>query len=137
VAEEGYDPKRSRVSDETMQNFLKGKVSGDITDIPGIGPAAAKKLAEGEDENDQITNTFQFIGKFLMIKGTEPDDEGNERTVDTRVHLDRFWYFLKEKSISSHRSGIVKAIAEKVNQMMPGIYDAAEYDDVDDDSDSE
>lgn len=49
-----------------MQNFLKGKVSGDITDIPGIGPAAAKKLAEGEDENDQITNTFQFIGKVRI-----------------------------------------------------------------------
>jgi len=112
-----------------MQNFLKGKVSGDITDIPGIGPAAAKKLAKGDSHDEMITNTFQLIGKFLMFKG--PDD-GEDNNVGTREHLDKFWYFLQEKEISSHRSGIVKAIAEKVNQMMPGIYDASEYDDIED-----
>ena len=65
-----------------------------------------------------------------MLKG--PNDD--EHKVETREHLDKFWYFLSDINISSHRSGIVKAIAEKVNQMMPGIYDAAEYDE---DSDSD
>jgi len=120
----GYDPKRSRVSDETMNIFQKGKITGDLTDIPGIGPAAVKKLRAIEPEEEKITNTFQLIGKFLMLKG--PNDD--EHKVETREHLDKFWYFLSDINISSHRSGIVKAIAEKVNQMMPGIYDAAEYD---------
>ena len=50
-----------------------------------------------------------------MCKGPNTDDH----TVGTVEHLDKFWLFLKEKDIASHRSGIVKAIAEKVNQMMP------------------
>lgn len=31
--------------------------------VPGIGPAAAKALASGDDPNEKITNTFQLIGK--------------------------------------------------------------------------
>ena len=59
---QGYDPKRSRVNDDTMMDFIRGTVSGDIQDIPGIGPAAAKKLAAGEGD-DKVTNTYQLIGK--------------------------------------------------------------------------
>jgi len=58
----GYDPKRSRVSDSTMAEFLRGTVTGDITEVPGIGPSAAKKLADGELD-DSVSNTFQLIGK--------------------------------------------------------------------------
>lgn len=61
-AEQGYDPKRSRVSDDTMMDFIRGSVGGDITEVPGIGPAAAKKLADGEGD-ESITNTYQLIGK--------------------------------------------------------------------------
>ncbi len=59
---QGYDPKRSRVNDDTMMDFIRGTVTGDIQDIPGIGPAAAKKLAAGEGD-DKVTNTYQLIGK--------------------------------------------------------------------------
>ena len=38
----GYDPRRSRVSDDKMNEFLRGQLSGDLTEVPGIGPAAVK-----------------------------------------------------------------------------------------------
>mmetsp|Transcript_14455 Transcript_14455/g.17574 ORF Transcript_14455/g.17574 Transcript_14455/m.17574 type:complete len:136 (+) Transcript_14455:92-499(+) len=129
----GYDPKRSRVSDDKMTEFLRGKLTGDLSEVPGIGPAAIKKLKDAEEDDDKITNTFQLIGKFLMLKG--PDEDGNK--VETREHMEKFWYYLQEKGISAHRSGIVRCIAEKVNGMMPGIYDASEYADSDSDSDGE
>lgn len=116
-----------------MNEFLRGQLSGDLQEVPGIGPAAKKKLGEGDVDGDVVTNTFQLVGKFLMLKG--PDD-GDEK-VGTREHMEKFWYWLQEKGISSHRSGIVRCIAEKMNAMMPGIYDASEYadDDSDDDDD--
>lgn len=133
MTDTGYDPSRSRVSDDKMNEFLRGQLSGDLQEVPGIGPAAKKKLGEGDADGDVITNTFQLVGKFLMLKG--PDD-GDEK-VGTREHMEKFWYWLQEKGISSHRSGIVRCIAEKMNAMMPGIYDASEYADDDDDSDDE
>jgi len=131
MVEQGYDPKRSRVSDDTMADFQRGRLSGDLSEVPGIGPAAIRKLGVGENDDDRVTNTYQLIGKFLMLKG--PDDDGGK--VQSRMHMEKFWYWLQEKEISSHRSAIVKAIAEKVNGMMPGIYDATAYDSDDSDED--
>jgi len=51
----GYDPKKSRVSDDTLADFFRSQLTGDLQEIPGIGPAAAKCLAEGDDD-DKITN---------------------------------------------------------------------------------
>jgi hypothetical protein len=137
----GYDPRRSRVSDDRMAEFQRGRLTGDLSEVPGIGPAAIKKLSSGEEE-DKITNTFQLIGKFLMLKGPDGDgngdgEDGSDGKVDTVEHMERFWFFLQEKGISSHRSGIVRCIAEKVNGMMPGIYDASQYADDDDDDDDD
>lgn len=63
----GYDPRRSRVSDDKMNEFLRGQLSGDLTEVPGIGPAAVKKLAEGDLDGDKVTNTFQLIGKVRIF----------------------------------------------------------------------
>jgi len=63
-----------------------------------------------------------------MLKG--PDD-GDEK-VESLEHMEKFWHWLASKGISSHRSGIVRAIAEKLNSMMPGIYDADDYEDEED-----
>lgn len=62
----GYDPRRSRVSDDTMMDFVRGQISGDLTEVPGIGPKTAEKLgivAEGEDDSEAVTNTYQLFGK--------------------------------------------------------------------------
>ncbi|EJK44675.1 hypothetical protein THAOC_36769 [Thalassiosira oceanica] len=127
MSAQGYDPKRSRVSDDSLMDFIRAQVQGDITEVPGIGPAAAKKLAEGEHD-ECITNTYQLIGKFLMLKGPDTDDN----KVESMEHCEKFWYWLQDKQISAHRSAIVKAIAMKVNGLLPGVYDADLYDDDDD-----
>lgn len=108
-----------------LEEFVQGDVTGDLSEIPGIGPKAIEALAEHEDPNEQITNTWQLIGVFLQLKG--PGDVG------CLEHNDKFWYWLKSRGISSHRSGIVQCIARKVNQFFPGIYDPEVYEDDDDD----
>jgi hypothetical protein len=81
--------------------------------VPGIGPAAKAKLAE-----KGISTTFGLIGQFLLLK---------EEGVGPIEHCDRFWYWLNAAGINSYRAGIVQCIAEKVDTMFPGIYDASKY----------
>ena len=88
-------------------------------EVHGIGPRNASHLAA-----DGINNTFQLIGKFLSLKGS--DAAG--KTVGSVEHMNKFWFYLQEKKVSSHRSGIVKAIAEKLATMMPGLLDEGAYD---------
>lgn len=76
-----------------------------------------------------LAGTIYFGKQFLMLKGPNDGDE----QVECMEHMEKFWHWLAAKGISSHRSGIVRAIAEKLNSMMPGIYDPEQYDDVDDD----
>mmetsp|Transcript_20106 Transcript_20106/g.36335 ORF Transcript_20106/g.36335 Transcript_20106/m.36335 type:complete len:131 (-) Transcript_20106:298-690(-) len=121
---EGYDPRRSKVSDDTMAIFLTQPITGDLTEVPGIGPKTVEKLAHCESPEDCITNTYQLFGKYLMLKGP---GEGSENQVSTMVHAEKFWQWLKNRGISSHRSAIVKAIAEKSSAFFPAIYDANEY----------
>lgn len=64
---DGYDPQKSRVAEDALADFLRAPLTGDLTEVPGIGPAAVTKLADGE-EGDRVENTFQLIGKFLMLK---------------------------------------------------------------------
>jgi hypothetical protein len=66
---------------------------------PSAGPKGAEKL-----EAQGIETTYQLIGKYLSLKG--PD-------VGSVMHQDLFWLWLKESGIASHRSAVVKAIAEK------------------------
>ncbi|EQC39404.1 hypothetical protein SDRG_03606 [Saprolegnia diclina VS20] len=124
MADDGYNPEKSRIAEDTLADFLRAPLTGVLTEVPGIGPAAAKKLAGGDDVADQVTNTFQLIGKFLQLKRN--DDETDE-PIDCPTHCDAFWHWLKSKGVSSYRSGIVMAIAEKVNTMVPGVYDACDF----------
>jgi hypothetical protein len=125
---DGYDPKKSKVSDDRMETWRTEPVSGNLQDVPGIGPAAVGKLAANE-----ITNTYQLFGKYLMLKG--PDTE--EHAVECVEHAEKFWHFLKGIGIVAHRSAIVKAISEKAAGFFPGIYDANMYDDDDDEDGDE
>jgi len=80
-----------------------------------------------ETPEQGITNCYQLFGKFLLLRG--PDEEGHE--VDDMEHTEKFWQWLKTTGISSHRSAIVRAIAEKSATFFTGIYDANEYADDD------
>ena len=66
---DGYDPQKSRVAEDTLADFLRAPLTGDLTEVPGIGKAAVTKLcASDEDGDEAVTNTFQLVGKFLMLK---------------------------------------------------------------------
>ncbi|KAH7491938.1 hypothetical protein PRIC1_002591 [Phytophthora ramorum] len=122
---DGYDPQKSRVAEDTLADFLRAPLTGDLTEVPGIGKAAVTKLGSSEDGEDVVSNTFQLIGKFLMLK--ENSDDNDDGVIDCAAHCDAFWFWLKSKGITAYRSGIVMAIAEKVNTLLPGIYDAGEF----------
>lgn len=107
-----------------MDEWVRSQVTADIQDVPGIGPAAAKKLAAGDDP---VTNCYQLFGKFLMLRGPDTDDH----TVENLEHTEKFWQWLKQKGVSSHRSAIVRAIAEKSATFFTGIYDANDFEEDD------
>ena len=73
-----------------MNAWRQAPITGDLKEVPGIGPAAVAKLSEFDSDEDKITNTYQLFGKFLMLKG--PDEDG--RKVDTFEHCQKFWEFL-------------------------------------------
>ena len=37
-------------------------------------------------------------------------------------HCDKFWFWLRSQKVISHRSGIVEAIAKRVNARIPGVW---------------
>jgi hypothetical protein len=76
-----------------------------------------------------VTNTYQLFGVYLTMKGF--DDTTNE-PICSYEHNERFWQWLETKGIVSHRSAIVKAIAEK----SANFYDANAYD-LDDEEEEE
>ena len=120
MAAKGYDPNRTRVSDDTHANWLRSPLKGDITEVPGLGIATATKMATCEDK---ITTTYQLLGKYLSFKGKD---------VGTIEHADRFYYWLELIGTpTGHRSSVVRSIAEKLQLQFPDIYDADayEYDD--------
>ena len=131
---EGYDPAKSRVVEDALCDFVRAPISGELTDVPGIGKNA-KSLLEDGDDDDSIENTFQLIGKFLMLKGNSEHTEN--RMIGCKEHCDAFWFWLKGKGVNAYRSGIVMAIAEKTNILIPGIYDASELQDHESDEDQD
>jgi len=106
-------------------------VTGDLNEVPGIGPAAIKALANDRDPLTRITNTHQLIGQYLMLKG--PDN--GTTTVSVTELNQKFWFYLKAKGIKSHRSAIVLALNEKVGTFFPGLYDANALGDSDENDD--
>ena len=89
-------------------------ISGDLKEVPGIGPATEEKLRE-----NQISTTFQLLGKFLMLK---------EEGVESVELCDRFWYWLESIGTpAGHRGGVVQAIANKLDASYPGMYDPSKY----------
>ena len=109
----GFDPNRSQVSGEALAAFLSADVNEDLMSVPGIGAASAAALTASDETDGGVATTFQLIGKFLLLKGPG---------MTSGQHCDAFWYYLKLKGVNAHRSGIVKAVAEKVNVAFPGIY---------------
>lgn len=110
---EGFDPNRSQVSEDTLAKFLSQDVQEDITSVPGIGPAGARLLAASTESEVGVQTTWQLFGVFLKLKGPG---------MTSQEHCDAFWHWLAMKGVKSHRSGIVHAVAERVDLAFPGVY---------------
>lgn len=119
---DGYDPRKSKVSDNTMDAWKSSGISGVLTDVPGIGPGTADKLT-----NDNVSNTYQLVGKYLTLKG--PGE------VSVHELNQRFWFYLKSIGVTAHRSSIVQAVYEKCSTWFPAFYDATVNDEEEDDDD--
>lgn len=110
----GFDVNKSRVSDGALAEFLANAIDENIETVPGVGPAAALKLAaKAGDDDTPIETTHQLIGKFLALRG---------KGMSSKEHCDAMWFYLQAKGVSSYRAGIVHSIAERTNIMIPGIY---------------
>lgn len=112
MADRGFDVNRSQVSADALARFLAADLGEDLGAVPGVGPKAKEMLA-ADDEGGAVRTTFQLVGKFLCLRAPG---------MTTQEHCDAFWHWLKLKGVDAHRSGIVHAIAEKTNLMIPGIY---------------
>lgn len=102
------------VKDDALSAFLAATVEPALTSIPLVAEGnKAKFVAAG------VTNTFQVIGKFMMLYGEE---------LTTQQHCDLFWTWLKEdvKIPASMCSAITLCIAKKADNMMPGLFKDAE-----------
>eukprot|EP01033_Poteriospumella_lacustris_P016704 gene16704-11957_t len=112
---EGYHPEKSRVSADTLADFIRSPISGNLDEVPGVGPATIEIL-----KANGITTTFQLLGQYLLLK-----DDG----VEPVEHADRFYLWLKSLNTpAGFRAGIVHSVAEKLNVSFPRIYDSSAYD---------
>lgn len=119
MTENMYDPSKSRISEDILADFLRAPITGDITEVPGITRTIANKLSSCEDN---ITNTFQLIGKFLILKTKKKD-----KYITGVEHCELFYNWLGEIGIVYYRHDIVMCLAEKINTMIPGLYDYDDY----------
>ncbi|CBN77680.1 conserved unknown protein [Ectocarpus siliculosus] len=123
LPQQGYDPTQTGVGvgpDPALEAFNEAPITGLLSEVPGIGPAFSGLLGEGEGE-DCIKNTFQLIGKFLVLR-TSNEEDG--KLIDCVEHCDKFYWWLQSKGIGGVRGRIVQCIAEKVNMSYPGIYNS-------------
>jgi hypothetical protein len=121
----GFDPTRSKVSEEALAYFLANPLVENLLTVPGVGPVTVDRLAA-----DGIRTTFQLLGAFLRVC-----DEG----MTTQERTDAFWFYLQALEVpGGTRSSIVHSIAEKINIMVPGLYgDDEEEDDEEEDDDED
>jgi DNA polymerase/3'-5' exonuclease PolX len=113
-----------------MEDWRLVQISGDLIEVPGIGPKTIEKLADADDPTERITNTFQLIGKYMMLKG--PGEVGPNEVNQ------KFWFWLKAKGVAAHRSAICLAINTKVSTHFQGFTDVtAQLEEEDDDEHDE
>jgi hypothetical protein len=114
-----YSPASTKLGAAALADFLRATPSGELLEVPGVGNANKALLIKAG-----ITSTHQLLAKFLSFKGFN----GDGSRVQCVEHCDMFYSWLKEIGISSHRSTLVCAIAEKTNNSYAGIYDPNLFD---------
>jgi len=108
----GYDIKKSRISDDRLAEFVMSPLQSDLKSVPGISPLGVEKL-----NKIGILNTYNLIGAFLLMK---------EENQTSQEHADAMYMFLKNAGLVQYLSGIVTCIGEKADTMIPGLWSADE-----------
>jgi len=111
-----YNPAKSHTSQASLLNFIRSPVNDvDLTCVPGIGSKCVDVFRE-----HHIVTVTQLIGKYLMLK--------NDPCMTGKTLAQMYYNWLSnEVKIHSHQNEIVQAIAERCNLMIPGIYNAHEW----------
>lgn len=113
ATQRGFDPSRSKVSSDTLGEFLTAPLDSELLNVPGVGPATKSIL-----EAHEINTSWQLLSCYLRVC---------DRDMTSKERVDAFWFFLEGLGVpGGTRSTIVKALAEKANIMIPGIYDTEE-----------
>ena len=72
-----------------------------------------------------ITSTFGLIGVFLAFKNGPIESDGRRREIGSVEHIERFrLWWCSLGTPAGHRAGVVHAIAEKVNLMLPELFES-------------
>jgi hypothetical protein len=59
-----------------QRDFVSKVLTGDLNEVPGIGPMNIQHFLEcGGEKGEPIANTYQLIGKFLMMRDTNKDSK--------------------------------------------------------------
>ncbi|KAK8819102.1 hypothetical protein WA538_001679, partial [Blastocystis sp. DL] len=104
---DGFDPRKSKIGEKALVAFIDAEITENLLTVPGIGKVAIEKL---KNCSDHIENTYQLIGKFLMLK---------KNNMTEQEHCDAMWNWLKSIGIDSHRSGIIRALGLKMGVSYP------------------
>lgn len=109
-----FHPERSRVGADTMGEWLRKEISGDLSEVPGVGPASVTAF-----KANGVSTTYQLFGKFLSLK---------DEDVGSVEHCERFYLWLNSVGTAAgSRGAVVLAVAEKLNMTFTGLYDASMY----------
>ena len=117
-----YKPSATRTSDDTIATFITAELEESLTQVPGVGPKNEEILRAND-----ITTTYQLLGKFLTFKGevrvafcnSWPAFHVDHAVIfaqgaNVTAVCDSFYSWLKEIGVNSSRASIIKACAEKV-----------------------
>jgi hypothetical protein len=117
-----YDPAKSHVTDEALQEFIQHPDIMDLTKVPGIGPATAKALSESKVKDMFHVNTgYALIGCYMAL--VEP-------SMTQQRHCDLFVEFLHHHGVKGNLHTICSAIANRAAIAFPAIYDKHMWDNV-------
>ena len=120
TANHTYNPYHSHIKADAMTEWLSRKDLGDLSFVPGIGEVTKKNIIEYTTKKGLVCNTaYSLIGYYLTMKTND---------ISMKDHANYFFLFLQQCGVhGSHIHEICKAVFEKANLMMDGLYAEQEW----------
>ena len=95
-----YDGAKTVINESTCAAFIAAEVTGDLLDVPGVGPAAVQAF-----EIAGVGNTFALLGQFMMLRR-----EG----MTGQEHQNAMARYLKKIGINALRNDVVYSCSNKL-----------------------